>query len=160
MTMKFPILAAALLLAPLLMTQTVRAQATPPPAGAPPQGEEPKTQLQKDMDQISSAVKKLRHQIDDASRNASSLDLVAQIRSAASDAAGQTPSWAAEKPEADRAKFVADFQSDIKEFIGKVDALAGALKADDNAGAAKGLKELFAAEHQGHKEFRKPKPQQ
>ena len=109
---------------------------------------------------MNSAVKKLRHQIDDASQNASSLDLVAQIRSAAVAASGETPPWAAEKSDADRPGFVADFQSDMKEFVGKVDALAAALKADDNATAAKLFKGLLGAERQGHKEFRKPKPQQ
>jgi soluble cytochrome b562 len=111
------------------------------------------------MHKIGAAVRKLRLQIKDPASNASSLELVAEIRAAAVAASTETPAWAAEQPEAKRADFVADFQSDMKDFIGKVDALAAALKADDNAAAVDGLKALLNAEKDGHKEFRKPRPQ-
>jgi len=111
------------------------------------------------MHRISSAVRKLRLQIKDPAQNASSLELVGEIRAAAVAASTETPAWAAEQPADKQAGFVADFHSDMKEFIGKVDALAAALKADDNAAAADGLKALLAAEKDSHKEFRKPRPQ-
>jgi hypothetical protein len=130
---------------------------TQPGAAAQP---EHKTPLAKDMDQIGGAMRKLRKQIGDPASNASSLALVAQFRAAAVSAAGETPAWAAEQPDADRAKFVADFQSDMKDFVIKVDSLAAALNANDNAGAAAIYKDLISSESKGHKEFRKPKPKQ
>jgi soluble cytochrome b562 len=170
--MKFRILASALSFTPFLIAPAFGADyaqpappaqteaAAPAQAGAPSAKAEHKTPLAKDMDKINWAMRKLRKQIDDPASNASSLDLVAKVRAAAEDATGQTPSWAAEKPEAARAKFVADFQADMKDFVGKVDSLAAALQANDNAGAAKIYKDLLSAERQGHKEFRKPKAQQ
>jgi soluble cytochrome b562 len=155
--MKIRLIVSGLLLAPILVSQAVRAQ---PPGPPPGNWSEPKTPLEKDMHQIASAVKKLKKQLGDASQNASSLELVAQIRDGASAASGETPSYAADKPEAERAAFVADFQSDMKDFVAKVDTLAATLKANDNDAAAKIFKELIDAEHKGHKEFQKPKPQQ
>lgn len=164
--MRFPSLAYSLLLLPILVAPAIRAQdgpPPPPPQGAPAWGpggkEEPKTPLAKDMHRIASAIKKLRLQIKDPASNASSLELVGEIRDAAVAASTETPAFAAEQPAEKRADFVADFHSDIKEFIGKVDALAAALKANDNAAAADGFKALLAAEKEGHKEFRKPRPQ-
>jgi soluble cytochrome b562 len=162
------LLALGLFVLPILVVPALRAQDAPPPAPAPagapawtPQkDDEPKTPLAKDMHKIASAVRKLRKQIKDPSSNASSLELVAEIRAAAVAASSETPAWAAEQPEARRAAFVADFQSDMKEFIGKVDAVSAALKAGDNAAAAKGLHALIDAEKASHKEFRKPRPQQ
>jgi cytochrome c556 len=164
--MKISALALGLALLPILAGPPLRAQDAPPPGpdGAPawkhPGDDEPKTPLAKDMHKIASALRKLRRQVDDPDSNAASLDLVATIRAAAVAASGETPAFASEQPEATRAKFVADFQSDMKEFVGKVDALAADLKANDNDAAAKDLKALFAAEKAGHKEFRKPKPPQ
>ncbi len=161
--MKFHTLAYSLLLLPVLVAPAVAAQYAQPPAAAPagpPGGKEaPDTPLAKDMHKIGAAVKKLRLQIKDPSQNDSSLGLVAEIRAAAVAASTETPAYAADQPAEKRVEFVADFQSDMKEFIGKVDALADALKTNDNAAAVDGLKALFAAEKEGHKEFRKPRPQ-
>lgn len=153
--MKFRFVVSGLLLAQIVAFQAVRAQ---PPGPPPSNWSEPKTPLEKDMHQIASAVRKLKKQIGDADQNASSLDLVAQIRAAAVAASGETPSYAADKPESERAAFVADFQSDMKDFVAKVDTLADALKANDNDSAAKIFKDLLDAERKGHKEFQKPKP--
>jgi soluble cytochrome b562 len=173
--MKFRTLASRLCFVPFLMvpafgveygqpapapTEVAAPAVAPAPAGTASSTPEHKTPLAKDMDKIGSAMRKLRKQIDDPASNASSLALVSQVRAAAEAAAGETPAWAAEKPEADRAKFVADFRSDMKDFVGKVDSLAAALDANDNAAAAKIYKDLISAERDGHKEFRKPKPQQ
>jgi cytochrome c556 len=162
--MKTFTLAFSLVLLPAFTAPALRAQDAPPPGPDGPPAwqhswrDEPKTPLAKDMHKIASAVRKLSRQIGDPDSNPASLDLVATIRAAAVAASGETPAFASDQPEATRAKFVADFQSAMKEFVGKVDTLAADLKANDNDAAAKDLKALVAAERAGHKEFRKPRP--
>jgi hypothetical protein len=148
----------------LAIAPGLRAQApAPAPAPAAPTApaagkDDGDTELGDKMDKVSSAYKKLRKSIPDATQNEASLKQVAIIHDAATDALNLTPAKAADLPEADRAKFVADFQAEMKKFIGKVDDLAAALKANDNAGAQKIFDDMGQQEKDDHKEFRKPKP--
>lgn len=129
------------------------------PAGPPPQNHRPKSVLEKDMDAINHAVRALKKQISDSSQNADSLQLVARIHAAAESALNETPPYAKEQPPADQPKFIADYHAAMKAFIGDVDNLAAALKAGDNASAAKLLAQLGQDEHKDHKQFRKPRHQ-
>ncbi len=143
----------ALLAAPLAPAQDAPAAA---PAPAAPANKPKKTELAKDMDKINRAVRTLRKQINDASQNESSLALVATIHDAAVAADKETPAWTADQPQADQAKFVDDYHAKMKDFIGDVDKLTDALKAGDNAAAAKLFAGLGQDEKAGHKQFRKP----
>ena len=61
----------------------------------------------------------------------------------------------AEKPAAEQAKFVADYQAEMKktiELLGKVEM---ALKANNNAEAEKLLAAVGDAQKAGHKQFKK-----
>jgi cytochrome c556 len=156
--MKSPYLVSSLLFSLVAAAPLARAQDPQSAAPATPTESAPakpkKTELAKDMDKINRALRTLRKQINDASQNDASLALVATIHDAAVAASNETPAWTAEQ--ADQAKFTADYQAKMKDFIGDIDKLSAALKAGDNAGAAKLLQGLQQDEKAGHKEFRKP----
>jgi len=155
------ILASALLLNLLSMVPALRAQDAPPAAPAPnaaPKEEKPKTDLEKNMDSISRAFRTLRRQIADPTKNDSSLEQVAAIRTAAQAASQLTPAKAADLPEADRPQFVADFQAGMKDLFGALDKLEADLKANDNTAAAADLKQIQSIEGTNHKKFRRPEP--
>lgn len=113
------------------------------------------TELGNHMDKMSGAFRKLRKQVNDAAQNAESLKLVATIKEEAAASAKLEPAMKSEKPAAEQAKFVADYQAKMKEFNGKVAALEAALKANNNTEAAKLVDELAAAQKKGHGEFKK-----
>lgn len=117
------------------------------------------TELGEKMSAIGKAFKKLRGQINDASKNEESLKLVATIRENAEAAQKYTPEKAADLPAADQAKFKSDYVDHIKAFAADVDKLEAALKAGDNAAAAKLIDTLNSDQKEGHKEFKKKKPE-
>jgi len=82
--------------------------------------------------------------------------LVQKMRIAALDAAQLKPAKTEDLPEAERAKFIAEFQKSMKDFAGRLEKLEAALKAGDNAGAAKLVGEIRSAQKEGHKEFKRP----
>jgi soluble cytochrome b562 len=141
----------------LLFASLICALATVPCLQAQPAGHDEDTELGDKMYTLSSAYKKLGKQINDASKNEDSLKLVATIHSSAEAALKLEPAKKADIPAADQAKFVTDYQAKMKSFIGEVDKLEAALKAGDNAAAAKQLDVLKQAQREGHKEFQKKK---
>ncbi len=118
---------------------------------------EDQTPLGEQMEKIGGAYRKLGRQINDASKNADSLALVATIKAAAAEALKFEPAKKADIPAADQAKFVSDFQAKLKEFAATVDKLETALKANDNATAAKLVDEMKMERSDGHKAFEKKK---
>jgi hypothetical protein len=120
-------------------------------------GKEPDTELGDKMDKISAAYKKLGKQINDATKNEDSLAQVAIIHESVDAALKLEPAKKADIPAADQAKFVADYQTAMKAFLDQVVKLEAALKANDNATAAKILATFKGMEDDDHKEFRKKK---
>ena len=114
------------------------------------------TPLEKEMKTMNRAFRQLKKQAADATQNASSLTLVAQMEKAATAAAELTPEKAADLAEKDRAAFEADFKAKMQKFSDALTKLEAAFKAGDNAAAAKLVADLGAQERAGHKEFRKP----
>lgn len=112
------------------------------------------TDLEEKMDAMNNVFRKLRRQIADASANASSLELVAKLREASAESAKLIPAKAEKVPEADRAKFVSDYEARMKEFLAEVDNLKAALEAGKNDEAAVVLGKLGALQKSGHREFR------
>jgi soluble cytochrome b562 len=100
------------------------------------------------MDKMGAAFRKLRKQIDDATKNADSIALVDTMKKEATAASKEKPAW---HPD-DAAKYAAK----MKEFIAKIDDLSAALKAGKNDVAAKLVGEIAQAQKEGHKEFKKP----
>lgn len=127
----------------------VQAQPSPAPAAA-----HEETELDHKMEDMNGAFRKLRRQISDASANASSLELVAKLRKASEESAALIPAKAANLPEGDRARFVAAYETKMKEFIAEVDALKAALEAGKNEEAAALLSKLNNLQKSGHREFR------
>jgi cytochrome c556 len=153
--MNLRLISSLLPLALIASAPLLRAQDNPPPGGPPAQEE--KTALEKDMDQIGRAMRTLKKQISDSTKNDASIALVAKIHDAATAALDETPAKAQDLPEADRPKFIADYQAGMKAFIADVDKLTAALQAGDNATAATLFAQLGSDEKQDHKQFRKPK---
>lgn len=145
----------ALSLLPLLRAADPAPEAapgTPPPA----KRKHTETELGDRMEEMGSAFKKLRRQVTDATQNASSLELVAKLRASAEKASKLKPEKTADVPEADRAKFVEDFQNEMKALLKQLDGLEAAFKANDNAQADKILKDIGAQQRKDHKTFQKP----
>jgi soluble cytochrome b562 len=125
-----------------------------PAAPAAPKEKKPETELTKKMDKMNGAFRKLRRQATDATKNADSLEQVAILREYAEASLKLEPAKAALVPAADRKKFVADYQEDMKELLANIDKLAAALKAGQNEEAGKIVNELSSQQKAGHKEFR------
>ena len=112
------------LIAFLTFTPAAFAQSAPDAKSPPPQADE--TELGKAMSTLNGAWRKLRRQVADPASNASSLELVATIKSASVKSAELAPDLAKDQPEADRAKFVAAYRARMQEFIAELDKLAAA----------------------------------
>jgi soluble cytochrome b562 len=119
------------------------------------QKKEPETELGKVMDKIRAANSRLNRQIDDATKNEDSLAQVKIIKEAGAAALKLDPVLKADKPAADQAKFVADYQKDMKAFLVNVDKLEAALKAGNNAEAKNMLATLKQNQKEGHTQYRK-----
>jgi soluble cytochrome b562 len=129
------------------------ATATAAPAAAP---EEKKTELEKRMDRMGKAFRKLRKQVADPSQNASSLELLSTMEAAAKEAIDLTPAKADDVPADQRAKFIEDFKAGIKGMQDEFAKLRDALSAGKNDDAVKIVAEMFNLEKKDHKEFRRP----
>lgn len=110
------------------------------------------------MEKIGGAYRRLSRQVTDPAKNEESLKHVATIRSNAEAALKLIPAKAAKVPEAERGRFVAEYEQQMKEFIGNVEQLEAALKAGNNEQAAALVKTLKASQDKGHKQFTEPKP--
>ena len=109
------------------------------------------------MAKMSDALKALKGQVSDASKNADSLKLIATIRDAANAGMKLDPAKKADVPAADQAKFIEGFHDGLKNLIAQVGKVEAALKAKDNAGAAKLIDDVDAASKAGHKEYKQKK---
>ncbi len=114
------------------------------------------TELGGKMDELGGAMRKLKKQIADPAKQAENLTLIAKIKDAAAASATLTPAMAADIPEAERAKFIADYQAAMKKFLVSVSAVEAAIKDGKTEDAGKLLGELGAQMKSGHKQFKKP----
>ena len=146
----------ALAIAPGLLAQA------PGPMGGG--DKEPQTELGGKMEKIGGAFRRLRKvdpatklaQIADPAKNEDSLKQIAIIKDNATAAAQLEPALKAKKPTDEQAKFVDDFHTQMKNFLADIDKLEAAVKAGDNAAAAKLVETLNDDQKQGHKDFRPP----
>lgn len=116
------------------------------------------TALEDRMEKINSAWRRLRRQVAEPAQNASSLELIATIREAAKGTEKMTPAKIEEVPEAERAKFLADYQAGMKKFFEQLDALETALKSSNNEEAGKVLSAIADHQKSSHKAFKKAPP--
>ncbi len=116
--------------------------------------DEPKTPLGKKMAAMNTAMKAVGRQIDDPSKNASTLEQIAIIETNAKASLTLEPEKKEKIPAAEQAKFVSDYQAGIKKLLAVVDKMKAAVKAGNNAEASKLLDEMKGNQREGHKEFR------
>lgn len=116
---------------------------------------EDQTELGDKMEKLNNAYRKLGREVSDATKNEDSLAQVAIIKASAQAALKLEPAKKKDLPEADQAKFLADYQAKMKEFNATVDKLEAALKAGDNATAAKIVDDMKTERNEGHKAFKK-----
>jgi soluble cytochrome b562 len=118
--------------------------------------EEKTTPLGDKMKIIAKSVKQLKGQVTDPTKQQSSIQLVEAAKQAATDAKALVPAKAATVPEADRPKFIADFQAQIDVLIKAFTDLDTALQAGKYDDAQKDFNGLAKIKGDGHKAFIKP----
>ena len=123
---------------------------------AEPKKDHPDTDIEKAMEKMAGAYRKLRRQVTDPAQNATSLELVATIKAGATEARKYSPLKAADLPGPERAAFVENFQKKLDEFLDAAGRLEDALKAGNNEEAARLVAELGKIQKADHKEFRRP----
>lgn len=116
----------------------------------------PHSPLEEQMETMGGSMRRLGRVVADPAKSAEALELLGKFRAAAVSARTHTPALAAEKPEAERAAFVAAYQKGIDQLVAKLDEIDAALKAGDAANAKKLFDELRGLQRSGHKEFKKP----
>jgi len=149
--MKSPLPIFALALA-LLAPAGMRAEET---AAAFPEGSE----LEGKMEKMNGAFRKLRRQVADPAQNAASLELVAKLRAATTQAAATLPDTIGKLSPEKQAAAKTSYMEKMKELLATIDELSAALKADKNEEAVKIIENLRLQEAAGHKEFRPKKKQ-
>lgn len=155
----------------LALTLGSVAFAQPAPGGGGPGGAPanaaPKTPLEEQMGKINTANMALRAgrggaaDVSDASKQAEAIKQVAVIKAAANEALKLVPKYTPPTvvTEADKAKFVSDYQATMKKFIAAVETLETALKAGKTP---EEIAPLYAAlgqiqSQEGHANFRAPR---
>ena len=119
---------------------------------------EDQTELGGKMEKVGAAFRKLRASAADATKNADSLAQIAIIRENFEAALKLAPAMKADKPAAEQAKFMADYQAKMKEEIAVVGSIEAAIKANNNEEAGKLVAKLGQDQKDAHKAFKKAAP--
>jgi soluble cytochrome b562 len=111
------------------------------------------TELGNDMKAMGKNLKQIKGQLADATKQQSTVDLLESAKKNADAAKKLTPSKAKDVPEADRAKFVTDYQAAIDKLIGQLGKIEDAVKAGKYDDAQKLYGELGMIKREGHEKF-------
>ena len=111
------------------------------------------TELQKHMEVIEAAMKKLRRSLPKSEQNAESLKQIAEIQKAAKACVDLIPAMASTVPAGERDKFVASYKKDMEAFIGEVGKMEQAVKDGKNEDAVEIHKKLKELEDKGHEKY-------
>jgi len=111
------------------------------------------TELQKHMEVIEAAMKKLRRSLPKSDQNAESLKQIADIQKAAKACVDLIPAMASTVPAGERDKFVASYKKDMEAFIGEVGKMEQAVKDGKNDEAVEIHKKLKELEDKGHEKY-------
>jgi soluble cytochrome b562 len=146
------------LLASLILVAPASAQTAAQPPARPAQKQKkekgrPDTDLEKAMDKMGGAFRKLRQQAKEGKFGPDAAEHVAKMQAAAAEAKKLEPLKAKEIPAADRAKFTADFREKLDEFSTALDGFAAALKAGDQAVAMQQFEKIGKLQRSDHEKF-------
>jgi hypothetical protein len=119
--------------------------------------DEPETELGSKMEKISSAWRVAKRQLPDSSKNQDTLAKLATVKEHMVASTNLEPDLTKTKPEAERAKFVADYKAKMKEEIKKIDEIIALVKAGKNDEAAKLVGVVDQDQKDAHKQFKKAK---
>jgi soluble cytochrome b562 len=144
----------------LLLLTAAFALAFGPAVRAQEKKDEPETELGAKMEKISSAWRVAKRQLADPSKNADTLTKLATVKENMVAATKLEPDLKKSKPAAEQAKFVADYQTKMKEEIKKVDEIIALVKAGKNEEAAKLVGVVDQDQKDAHKQFKKAKKKQ
>ena len=117
----------------------------------------PETELAGKMEKISSAWRVAKRQLPDSSKNADTLAKLATVKEHMEASVKLEPDLKKEKPAAEQAKFVADYQASMKAEIKKIDEMIALVKAGKNDEAAKLAGVIDQDQKDAHKQFKKQK---
>jgi hypothetical protein len=114
-------------------------------------GENP---LHLEMEAMGKSFKALRGQVSDPTKNESSLQLLEDLEKHTLAAKAMTPRGATTRPTDERAKYVADYRTDMANLLRVELEVEEALLDNKNDKAAEAVKTLADMMGEGHKEFR------
>ncbi len=118
------------------------------------QQDEDKTPLGKKMSAMNTAFKAVGRQIEDASKNANTLEQLTTIETNAKAALTLEPEKKAKVPTAEQAKFQAGYEAGMKDFLAVVAKLKVSIKEGKNTEAVAIYDEIKGLQRDGHKEYR------
>jgi hypothetical protein len=129
----------------------------PPAAGAPAAADgkhdEADTPLMIEMEKIEHAEHFLRRHSGDATKDAESLQQIDLAQRAICAAKLLSPKMAANVPEAERPKFLAEFRKTMAQLLIEFATLEKSLLDGDREACKAGCKKLHGMEEDGHAEF-------
>lgn len=115
------------------------------------------TPMGEQMEVIGYAFKALRRQAGDPAANASTLELLAEIRGAAIKSLEFKPAYTTAQPTAEQAAFASGFKADLQDFIKIVDEAIAAVQAGDNTRAEELVAAMRDAQRAGHRAYKAPR---
>jgi hypothetical protein len=115
------------------------------------------TPLSDNMAKMNDALRTIREQAADASKNADSAKLAASIKELSTASLKLEPAKKADIPAAEQAKFVAGYKEAMQKQVDLATKLEAAFKAGDNAAAGKLLDDLGTNQKASHKEYKQQK---
>jgi hypothetical protein len=111
------------------------------------------TPLDDAMEAMNKAYKALKAQVGDSSKNANSLELIAEMEKQALIAKGMTPARAAKLSESERPKFIAEYRKAVANLIGEYLKIETALLEGKNADAEKIVGTISKIKEAAHEKF-------
>ncbi len=109
------------------------------------------------MEKMNTAFRKIRRQGADASKNAATLMLIAELKSHTIASIELVPALAAPMVGKEKEKFIAGYREEMHELQREIEKLEAAVRADKNADVAAILESIVALQKKGHKVYRPKK---
>lgn len=119
--------------------------------------DEDQTELGAKMEKMGGAWRRIKAQVADASKNDDTLTKLGTMKQNLTAALQLEPETAQSKSGADKEKYVAEFHARIQKEIDRIDKITAAVKAGNNADAAKLVDEVDHDYKDAHKTYKKKK---